>query len=175
MDVMVRKQILCRQCGGSGAHTPQDVKRCDHCGGSGTRVVRQQIAPGFVQQMQTPCDNCKGKGKIVTRKCRACKGERVQSGRDTVTLDVERGVSDGHTIKIERGGDESPDYTSGNLNFKITTHPHPVFRRNQRNLHTTVSRRPPSSRRDMVDMLHRTSGCVNLITDKASSHPLTLD
>lgn len=75
MDLLLRKQVLCRECGGSGAHSPQDVQRCNHCGGSGTKVVRQQIAPGFVQQMQTPCQQCNGKGKIVTRKCLKCRGE----------------------------------------------------------------------------------------------------
>ena len=39
-------------------------------------------------------------------------------------VQVERGMPDGHTIKFEQEGDESPDYTSGDINFKLVTIPH---------------------------------------------------
>ncbi len=43
IEVLVRKQVLCKQCGGSGAKNAQDVQRCNACGGSGVKVVRQQV------------------------------------------------------------------------------------------------------------------------------------
>lgn len=43
LEVLVRKQVLCKQCGGSGAKNAQDVQRCNACGGSGVKVVRQQV------------------------------------------------------------------------------------------------------------------------------------
>jgi RecJ-like exonuclease len=48
----MNKQVLCPVCRGSGAERSEDVHTCNQCGGSGVRVVRQQIAPGFFQQMQ---------------------------------------------------------------------------------------------------------------------------
>jgi len=54
------------------------------CHAAGVKVVRQQIAPGFVQQVQTACTECGGKGKKVTHKCDKCHGSKVQSGSETV-------------------------------------------------------------------------------------------
>jgi DnaJ-related protein SCJ1 len=115
LDVLYLKQILCRQCGGSGARSASDVQRCNGCGGSGVRVVRQQIAPGFVQQMQTHCPECGGKGKVITHKCEKCHGSKVQSGAETVTVEVERGSPDGHEILFHNQADESPDISPGDL------------------------------------------------------------
>jgi len=138
VEVLSLRQILCRQCGGSGARNPSDVKRCDACGGSGLRVVRQQIAPGFVQQMQTHCNECGGKGKIVAHKCDKCHGSKVQSGSQTVQVEVERGAPDGHEIVFENQADESPDRAAGDLTFKLRQIPHETFRRENSDLRMTM-------------------------------------
>eukprot|EP00281_Chroomonas_sp_CCMP1168_P032648 CAMPEP_0206246804 /NCGR_PEP_ID=MMETSP0047_2-20121206/19465_1 /ASSEMBLY_ACC=CAM_ASM_000192 /TAXON_ID=195065 /ORGANISM="Chroomonas mesostigmatica_cf, Strain CCMP1168" /LENGTH=365 /DNA_ID=CAMNT_0053672273 /DNA_START=55 /DNA_END=1152 /DNA_ORIENTATION=- len=137
-DVLHRKQRLCRECNGSGARSPGDIERCNHCGGSGKKVVRQQIAPGFFQQIQTECTACGGKGKQVTHPCPRCKGSKVMIGKDTVTIDVERGMPDGFTIKFEKLGDEHPDFVSGDVRFRLETLPHTRFTRKNKNLHTTL-------------------------------------
>ena len=49
----MNKQIVCPVCRGSGAERADDVQNCHQCGGSGVRIIRQQLAPGFIQQMQT--------------------------------------------------------------------------------------------------------------------------
>mmetsp|Transcript_57766 Transcript_57766/g.151983 ORF Transcript_57766/g.151983 Transcript_57766/m.151983 type:complete len:301 (-) Transcript_57766:2-904(-) len=138
VDVLVRKQVLCRQCGGSGAKSAQDVERCRACGGSGVRVVRQQIAPGFVTQMQTPCGECGGKGKVVRGTCPQCRGAKVQQGGESVQVDVERGAPDGHVITYEQESDQSPDYTAGDLKFHLRTLPHPVYKRQGKDLRATM-------------------------------------
>ena len=102
------------------------------------RVVRQQIAPGFVQQMQQTCPECGGKGKIVSRKCDKCRGSKVQKGSETVEVEVERGSPDGHEIVFANQADESPDRTPGDLKFKLRQLPHPVFRRENNDLRMTV-------------------------------------
>ena len=38
-----------------------DIK-CKHCNGSGKVMKMRQIGPGMIQQMQTLCNHCKGKG-----------------------------------------------------------------------------------------------------------------
>ena len=47
------KQMVCTHCRGTGADHPDDTEKCRSCGGSGQKVVTHQMAPGFVQQMQT--------------------------------------------------------------------------------------------------------------------------
>jgi DnaJ-class molecular chaperone len=44
------------------------------------------------------CDKCGGKGKIVKGTCPVCKGHKVESGEDTITVIVEKGMRDGHEI-----------------------------------------------------------------------------
>jgi DnaJ-related protein SCJ1 len=54
----MNKQIICPICRGSGAKRAEDVKTCTSCGGRGMKVVKQMLAPGIFQQMQSqyvPC------------------------------------------------------------------------------------------------------------------------
>ena len=100
--------------------------------------MRQQIAPGFVQQMQTHCNECGGKGKTITHKCDKCHGSKVQSGSQTVQIEVERGAPDGHEIVFESHADESPDRPAGDLKFKLRQLPHATFRRESNDLRMTM-------------------------------------
>ncbi|KAJ1471753.1 hypothetical protein T484DRAFT_1581362, partial [Baffinella frigidus] len=138
VEMLVRKQVVCRQCAGSGARNPGDLKQCKTCGGSGVKVVRQQIAPGFVQQMQVPCTACSGKGTTISHPCPSCKGSKVSLGTENVVVDVERGAPDGHSIKFEQQSDQHPDKEAGNLNFKLRSVPHKVFSRDSNNLKMTM-------------------------------------
>jgi DnaJ-class molecular chaperone len=69
----------------------------------------RQLAPGFVQQVQSVCQACRGKGEVIAEddKCKACTGERVT--KDTVTLDVyiDRGMTHGTKVTFRGQADES--------------------------------------------------------------------
>lgn len=51
-DISYNRKIICPHCRGSGGDNPEDVKTCTKCNGQGVTIVKQQIAPGFVQQFQ---------------------------------------------------------------------------------------------------------------------------
>ncbi len=87
------------------------------------------IAPGMFQQMQAQCDVCGGKGKIVKSKCPHCQGKKVKRGNTQTTVTIERGMFHGQEIRIEGGGDESPDHSPGDLIYTLDLAPHPVFER----------------------------------------------
>ena len=74
---MISKGQLCEHCRGSGGEDPDDVKKCPRCQGQGFRMVRQQVAPGFIQQFQMECEHCSGEGKVITTKCHVCHGKKV--------------------------------------------------------------------------------------------------
>lgn len=38
------------------------VRSCNSCNGRGVKVTIRHIGPGMVQQMQSPCNICKGEG-----------------------------------------------------------------------------------------------------------------
>ena len=130
--------MLCSECRGSGAENPDDVKKCTSCGGKGVKIVKKQLGPGFVQQMQTTCDVCGGKGTIATSKCPHCGGTKVEIGEDTLIISIERGMPDGYPIVFSQAGDVQPDTTPGDLRFQIVTRPDPEFSREGNDLHYTM-------------------------------------
>ena len=135
IEVSIDRQVVCHKCHGSGAKSSQDVKVCSTCNGHGIRVIKQMLAPGMYQTVQTTCDKCGGKGKIVTSTCPVCSGRKVMRGEDILDVSIERGMSDGEVIKFDEAGDQSPDYVAGDVKFIIKTKIHPVFTRRNDNLY----------------------------------------
>ena len=99
---------MCTKCRGTGAKNPSDVKTCPVCKGQGYTIVTAKMGPGFVSQMQQPCDKCGSKGKIVTSKCSVCGGSKVMHGTDEFQVAVERGMADGEQITFARQGPQFP-------------------------------------------------------------------
>merc|ERR1712000_549606 len=101
--IMNKKTILCQKCRGTGSDNPDDVKKCTKCRGTGVVTTTRQIGPGFVQQMQSECPVCKGKGKIIKTKCTKCHGSKVEHGHEEeLTVVVEQGMPDGEEIILEQ-------------------------------------------------------------------------
>jgi DnaJ-related protein SCJ1 len=124
-----RKQTLCHRCRGSGAHRPEDVVKCPDCGGTGTKTVTKRLGPGFVQQMQSTCNKCNGKGTISKSKCPHCHGSKVEMGAVDHYMIVEKGMPEGHRIVYRNGWEELPETNPGDLTFVLKSLPHPIFER----------------------------------------------
>ncbi|KNC84636.1 hypothetical protein SARC_03166 [Sphaeroforma arctica JP610] len=139
LQVEVVNQQLCSHCRGTGANSKDDVHTCTKCKGSGTRVVKQQIAPGFYQQVQTQCNACGGKGRVVKKKCHKCHGRKVELGQRILSIDVEQGMPNGERIVLARAGDEGPGIIPGDIVYTIRTAPHPMFVRRGIHLYTRLS------------------------------------
>lgn len=98
-------------------------------------IQRQQIAPGFFQQTQSPCNKCGGKGKIVKHKCKRCGGNKVVRSETELDVTIEPGMMENHEIAFDREADASPDVTPGRLVFRVYSLPHPRFVRSGNDLH----------------------------------------
>eukprot|EP01128_Nolandella_sp_AFSM9_P007701 TRINITY_DN42_c1_g1_i2.p3 TRINITY_DN42_c1_g1~~TRINITY_DN42_c1_g1_i2.p3 ORF type:complete len:368 (-),score=84.63 TRINITY_DN42_c1_g1_i2:118-1221(-) len=133
-ELVQRKQIICQHCRGTGADNPDDVKTCNTCGGSGMEVKTQRLGPGFVQKVQTVCSKCGGKGKTMSTTCHVCGGSKVETGEQTLTLVIEKGMPDNFEIKMIAEGDQRPDEEPGDLVYVIQTAAHPRFRRRNNDL-----------------------------------------
>jgi len=133
-----RKQVLCSHCRGSGAERPEDVKQCPACRGTGVKTIKKQLAPGFVQQMQTTCDVCGGKGSTASSTCHQCSGTKVEIGEDILNVYIERGMPDGYQIRFPQAADEIPETQPGDITFTVVTAPHTEFRREGHDLHYTL-------------------------------------
>ncbi|KAJ1935367.1 DnaJ- protein scj1, partial [Linderina macrospora] len=129
IDVDISKQAICPHCDGSGAASPDDIDTCSTCGGSGVRIIKQMLGPGIMQQMQTTCDECHGKGKKVTKECPHCKGTRVTRASDQLTVRVEPGMGDGEMVMFEEEADQHPDHEPGSVVFHLQQEPHAVYER----------------------------------------------
>jgi len=123
------RQHLCHHCRGTGANDPNDIKTCTACGGSGMRVRTIQRGPGFVQHVQSQCDVCGGKGKVVSSTCHHCHGSKVEPSEELLTVWIEKGMTDGDVISFPQHSDERPGANPGDVEMFIKTLPHVRFSR----------------------------------------------
>jgi DnaJ-related protein SCJ1 len=132
-------QFLCPHCQGSGADSPGDVEKCSECRGRGTVTQVRQIAPGYIQQMQTTCPKCNGHGQIFRSKCHVCKGDKNMMGVKEDFFWVEKGMPNGKTITIEASAKEDPEGEPTDTVIVLTHAEHPFYKkRDEINLECTV-------------------------------------
>lgn len=119
IDFEINRLVVCPTCSGTGARKATDVKECSACHGHGIQVVRHQLGPGIFQQMQMQCDKCGGKGKMITHKCSQCHGSKTVQQVNSLTVDLDRGIPDGHEELFEGEGNESPDLEAADVVLRI--------------------------------------------------------
>ena len=73
--IKVNKYVACDKCNGTGAFDSNSYSNCSTCHGSGvvTRITNTIL--GQMQQSSV-CPNCGGDGRIITRRCTSCGGDR---------------------------------------------------------------------------------------------------
>jgi len=111
------RNVLCTGCKGKGSAKEGAAKKCSGCQGQGIKITRRQIAPGMIQQLQQPCNECMGKGEVINEKdrCKVCHGKKVVQDSKIVEIPIEKGSRWGEKIvKIGEGAQE-PDCQPGDL------------------------------------------------------------
>ncbi len=125
------REIPCKTCKGTGARASQT---CSHCKGAGS--VRQSRG---MFRMNQPCPSCGGKGKIVTKACGACSGNGSKVATETIKVKIPPGVDNGSRVKLRgMGGAGLQGAPSGDLYIEISVRPHPVFKREGKNIYVEV-------------------------------------
>ncbi|KAI3887663.1 hypothetical protein MKX03_036888 [Papaver bracteatum] len=102
---------------------PASGKRRCNCR---NEVYHKQIGPGMFQQM-------------TEQVCEQCANVKYEREGYFVTVDIEKGMEDGHELVFYEDGEPIIDGEAGDLKFRIKTAPHDRFRREGNNLHTTVT------------------------------------
>jgi len=113
------------------------MKNSKECQGPGVRVRMQQLAPGFVQQVQQRDDRCVAAGKMWKSNCSACPSKTITE-KIELTIDVNAGMRPGELITFEGVADEKPGYSAGSLHFKLLEKSNDNFHRDRDNLYKTV-------------------------------------
>jgi molecular chaperone DnaJ len=124
-EIQVETAETCEPCHGSGAEPGTSARRCNLCAGRG-KVRAQQ---GFFMVERT-CPNCHGRGEVIEKPCRACRGEgRVDVPR-TLSVEVPPGVDNGTRIRLSGKGEAGPfGAPAGDLYIFLHVRRHAVFKR----------------------------------------------
>lgn len=133
IEIGIKNMVTCPRCRASGADDEDSIVHCKACSGKGMINKQRSLGPGFVQNFQEQCGKCGGKGKIIKKECRVCKGQKWVKGQRVMDIPIEQGVPDNHKITFENAGDEHADFAAGHVVFTVKTAPHPVFRRDSNN------------------------------------------
>ncbi len=121
----------CETCKGSGAKSGTQPKTCPTCQGSG-QVRMQQ---GFFSIQQT-CPKCRGTGKFIADPCGSCHGAGRVKQHKTLAVKIPAGVDAGDRIRLSGEGEHGVNGgPPGDLYVQIHLKAHPVFQREQNDLH----------------------------------------
>lgn len=130
MDVEYVRQVLC-------LNWEMCMKKAPDCQGPGIRVIRQQLAPGFVQQVQQRDEKCVARGKQWSENCSACPN-KTETEKIDLTIEVTPGMRNGEHIIFEGVTDEQPGFEPGALHFVIFEEADPNFHRERDDLYKTM-------------------------------------
>ncbi len=126
--------VECMECLGSGAKKGSSPIACVQCGGTGQRTSRQ----GFFQ-MQSPCQRCRGSGKVISDPCKKCHGQGRVNEPKTLSVKVPPGVDTGDRIRLSGQGEAGPNGgPAGDLYVEVDVREHPIFTRERENLYCEV-------------------------------------
>ena len=123
------KKVICSHCRGSGADNSDDVAKCDMCEGRGIYTRRVQVAPGFIQMVQSTCPKCNGKGKIIKSTCHVCGGTKLMDDIDSFQVVIEKGTPSKHKITIHNVGGDYIDKLSSDVIIEVVDKEHSFFKR----------------------------------------------
>ena len=131
LEVEYIRQTLC-------VNWEECMKNNQECQGPGVKVKMQQIAPGFVQQVQQRDDRCVAPGKMWSNNCRSCPKGQTQPEKIDLTIDLNKGMYPGEAVTFEGVADEKPGMTAGDLNFVIVQMGDEFFHRDGDHLYVTM-------------------------------------
>ena len=132
LDVSYARQVLCTEAASC-------QKNSQYCQGPGVAVRMQQLAPGFVQQVQQHDASCVARGKAWKSPCKQCPKGMTEEEEIQLTLDIKAGMTDGEQIRFEQVADEAVGHIAGDLVFILRQAPDAVFKREGDNLRVSMT------------------------------------
>ncbi len=134
IDIQVPRLEECGRCKGKGAEPEDGLTTCPICRGKG-EVIYQQA---FLSVRRT-CNQCGGRGQIIRRPCKECKGEGYQRRERKLKVNIPAGVDEGTQLRLSQEGQPGANGgPPGDLYVVLKVKAHPIFERHEDNLHCTV-------------------------------------
>ncbi len=136
-EVLIKKDISCEACGGTGAED-KEFERCDKCGGQG-RLKMNRKTPWGVMSQVVRCDHCDGEGRIAEHKCGHCSGNGIVNTKEKVKIKIPAGIDNGQTLRVKNGGNAVKNSEEGDLFLTIHVKPHKIFKREAFDVHMDLT------------------------------------
>jgi molecular chaperone DnaJ len=124
----------CGRCGGKGAEPDDGLVTCPMCHGRGEVIFQQS----FLSVRRT-CSQCSGRGQIVRRPCKECRGEGYKRVERKLKINIPAGVDNGTRLRLSNEGQPGANGgPPGDLYVVLQVQEHPIFERHEFDLHCTV-------------------------------------
>jgi len=131
LEASYDRQVMCSEASSC-------EKKDKKCHGPGISVRQQQLAPGFVQNVQVRDESCVARGKSWKKGCKNCPNGPTESEEIFLTVDIQPGMLGGDTIKFDQVADEAAGHIAGDLIFKLQQIPDALYERRGSDLFMTV-------------------------------------
>ncbi|KAL8166731.1 hypothetical protein V2J09_008230 [Rumex salicifolius] len=124
------RNVICTKCKGKGSKSGASMT-CGGCQGSGMKISLRHLGPSMIQQMQHPCNDCKGTGETISDRdrCPQCKGNKVVQEKKVLEVFVEKGMQNGQKVTFPGEADEAPDTVTGDIVFVLQQKEHAKYKR----------------------------------------------
>ena len=128
-EVTVGRVEKCADCKGSGCAPGTTPEICPDCKGSGT-VRTTQRTPFGMAQSTSPCQKCRGTGRIIHQPCKTCRGMGSVRRQHKISVNIPAGIDDGQAISLHgQGNDGVNGGPAGDLLVGVIVRPHARFER----------------------------------------------
>jgi len=137
-ELQVERLVTCTRCMGNGAEPGTAPVACRTCKGTGEVQSLRRSVFGTVMT-SSPCGTCGGTGQEIPDKCTVCAGAGRLRARQTVTVDIPAGVSDGMELRVSANGHAGlAGGPAGDLYVGIGVEPSAAFDRRGQDLWTVL-------------------------------------
>jgi molecular chaperone DnaJ len=133
-EVQIPAMEACGVCKGSGAEAGSRREKCKQCGGRGMVLSSR----GIFQVRQT-CPICQGSGEVIAKPCRECRGEGRVKTRRSIQLKIPAGVETGSRLRLAGKGEAGiRGGSTGDLYVVLHVRAHDVFERHDEDIYCEV-------------------------------------
>jgi molecular chaperone DnaJ len=133
-EITLDRPSTCPTCGGGGFRSTGGRRVCTECKGTGR--VRSARGPF---QVASACPVCRGTGHAPGETCPKCGGTGLVHGPARLSVKIPAGIRDGAKVRLAgQGAAGARGGAPGDLYLQVQVRPHPVFRREDDDLHVAL-------------------------------------
>lgn len=127
----------------------------------------------MITQTTQHCDRCGGEGIVIPegKKCKKCKTQKIVREKETLEVQLDQGVPNGHKQTFHGKSDEYPDCTPGDVVILIKEKDHKVFKRKQGDLAMTLKISLQEALTGFKKEFTYLDGCKHCVTSSGITNP----